>query len=301
MLKKVFQWVGIILGGLVAVIALVLIVLNLVATERLTRKYTPTVAAINIPTDAEAVARGKHWADTLCIGCHKENLSGGQFFQAPMATIDTANLTPGEGGVGAKFSDLDWVRVLRHGVNEEGRTLVLMPAQETTHLSDRDLGDLIAYLKSLPPVDQAAREPEFNFLGKAMLAAGVFGPDFLPAEVIDHDQRPASYPQPGVTVEYGEYLINSSGCRACHGKTLAGGKSPDPSAIAAPNLTPGGELAAWSVEDFIKTIRTGVAVSGHKLDPEQMPWDHFKNFSDDELKAIFAYLQAQPKLPTVKP
>ncbi|TFG74445.1 MAG: hypothetical protein E4H23_11990, partial [Chrysiogenales bacterium] len=96
-------------------------------------------------------------------------------------------------------------------------------------------------------------------------------------------------------------LLNVSGCRDCHGPNLSGGKSAEPTAKNAPNLTPGGELIAWQTADFIKTLRTGTTPFGHKLDPRQMPWEHFKNFSDNELTAIFLYLQSLPKLETTIP
>ena len=80
-----------------------------------------------------------------------------------------------------------------------------------------------------------------------------------------------------------------------------GGKSAKPGAINAPNLTPGGELNAWTDAVFINTIRTGVAPSGHALNPAEMPWKTFGSYSDEELKAIFLYLQSLPKLPTVTP
>jgi hypothetical protein len=51
----------------------------------------------------------------------------------------------------------------------------------------------------------------------------------------------------------------------------------------------GSEVAFWSEADFIKTIRTGVAPSGHRL-TEFMPWKEFKNMSEDQLKAIWLYL-----------
>ena len=88
---------------------------------------------------------------------------------------------------------------------------------------------------------------------------------------------------------------------AALGEQLAGGRSAKPGAIAAPNLTPGGELSAWNNAQFINTIRTGAAPSGHALNPGEMPWKQFNSYSDEELSAIFLYLQSLPELPTVKP
>jgi hypothetical protein len=92
--------------------------------------------------------------------------------------------------------------------------------------------------------------------------------------------------------------VDTHDCRVCHSATLNGGPFPDPTITKiSPNLTPGGELVAWSEADFMTALRTGKTPAGHDLDPEFMPWEIYKNFTDDELKAIFLYLQSVPKLP----
>lgn len=175
-----------------------------------------------------------------------------------------------------------------------------MPSQVFWNFNDQDLGDVIAYLKSLPPVDSEHPDPQIKPLGKIMLGAGMFGPAAVAANVIAHDQRPPVVPV-GVTAPYGEYLVSVSGCHDCHGAQLAGGKSTKPGALDAPNLTPGGDPKTWTSPEFINTIRTGVTPTGRVLNPNEMPWRNFSNYSDDELRAIFLYLQSLPTLPTVKP
>jgi len=133
-----------------------------------------------------------------------------------------------------------------------------------------------------------------------MIGAGVFGPDIIPATVIAHTQRPP-LPTVGVTPQYGEYLVNVTGCRDCHGAQLAGGKSAKPGTLDAPNLTPGGDLKTWSKAEFINTLRTGVAPNGHNLKPDEMPWKTIGTNSDDGLTAIFLYLQSFQPLQTIKP
>jgi len=301
-MKKFFKWFGIVLGSLLGLIVLVFLGLAFKGNSMLNKTYDVQVETINIPTDAASIARGEHWVKAECIGCHGDNLSGGPFFEAPFATIDAKNLTSGKGGAGSEFKDEDWIRALRHGINPEDHSLFIMPASNFRYFSDTDLGDIIAYVKSVPPVDKENREPNFNLPGKALVGAGIFGKGVL---VVNDIQQSASitfsYPPTGITPEYGEYIVKVSGCYSCHGVNLSGGKSPDPTAINAPNLTPGGELIAWKEADFIKAIRTGVTLSGHPLDPKQMPWEHFKNFSDDELKAIWVYLQSVPKHETTIP
>ena len=64
------------------------------------------------------------------------------------------------------------------------------------------------------------------------------------------------------------------------------------------NLTPGGGFTAYQTEDdFIKVIRTGETPGGHALSDE-MPWKEYQGMSDDELKALFAYLKSLDALPT---
>ncbi len=207
-------------------------------------------------------------------------------------------MTGGKGGLGSQLTDEDFVRILRHGIKPDGTSVFIMPAQDFYHLSDADLGDLIAYVKSVPAVDRVASKPQlhFSFMGNVMYGAGVFG-NLLRASEIDQANRPSA-PEPGVSAAYGQYLVDINGCRDCHGAQLAGGKPGDPSSPLAPNLTPGGELTAWSEADFIKTLRTGVTPSGTNLPDRFMPWQFKSQMTDDELKAVFAYLKSLPPLPT---
>jgi mono/diheme cytochrome c family protein len=300
-MKKYFKWLGIVLASLLALIVILFFVMALKGNASITKTYDVSAENVAIPTDAASIARGEHWVKAECIGCHKADLSGDpSFFDAPFGHIESKNLTPGKGGAGSEFKDKDWVRAIRHGVNPENHSLFIMPAPNFWYYSDKDLGDIIAYVKSIPPVDKETREPNLNLLGKAMIGAGILGKGVLAAQDIQHNIRP-DFPPVGVSVEYGTYLVNVSGCHDCHGSKLSGGKSADPTSKKAPNLTPGGDLIKWQEADFMKAIRTGVKPDGKKLDPKQMPWEHFKNFSDDEIKAIFIYLQSLPKLETIVP
>jgi mono/diheme cytochrome c family protein len=299
-MKKFFKWLGIVLGVLLGLIVIALAVFYFKGNAMSKRTYTIAPENIPIPTDAASIERGRHFAQAICADCHTDDLSGKLLLEAPFAKIYSANLTSGKGGAGSEFTDADFVRAIRHGVDNKGRGLVIMPAQLFWNFNDQDLGDVIAYLKSLPPVDKEQPDPQINALGKIMFGADMFGPAIIPANVVAHDQRPPVVPI-GVTIQFGEYLVSVTGCHDCHGSQLAGGKSNKPGAINAPNLTPGGDLKAWTDANFINTIRTGVTPSGRVLNPDEMPWKHITNYSDDELKAIFMYLQSLPKLETVIP
>lgn len=115
----------------------------------------------------EAIARGRHvsviWA---CTKCHGKYLSGRLLTNDPIegtiptyGSIPAPNLTSGNGGIGRSYTETDWVRAIRHGVMPEGRGEFLMIDYST--MSDQDLGDLIAYLKQIPPVD--ANYPEMDY------------------------------------------------------------------------------------------------------------------------------------------
>ena len=118
----------------------------------------------------------------------------------------------------------------------------------------------------------------------------------LPVETVSHDVH-VTAPARGVTADYGDYLVNTNDCHVCHGPQLNGGPFPDPTInVISPNITPGGEIGFWTEEQFVNTIRTGVTPGGHELKPDLMPWKNYSNMSDDELKAIYMYLQTLPKL-----
>lgn len=296
-MKRVVRIVAIVLGSFLGIVLLAGVVLYLMGNARLNKVYDFPASNLTLPQDAASIEYGKHRVDTLCQGCHGEDLSGidNWFNAGPLGTIDSANLTAGEGGVGSEFTTEDYVRAIRHGIGPDGKPIFMPAVVSTAHLSDEDLGAIIAYLKTIPPVDHEMDGKQFTPLAKIMLAAGLL--DKLPVETVSHEVR-VTAPERGATVEYGEYLVNTNDCRVCHGPDLNGGPFPDPTITKiSPNLTPGGEPGDWSEEDFIITIRTGVTPSGHQLDSEFMPWQDYATFYDEELQAVWLYLQSLPDLP----
>jgi mono/diheme cytochrome c family protein len=301
-MKKVLKWIGIVLGALVGLILLAAIVLFISGNSRLQKTYSFNVQPIPIPTDAASIERGKHRVTILCAGCHGPDLGGvpNWFNGGPLGTVDSANLTSGEGGIGQKYQSIeDYVRAIRQGVNPDGKPIFMPAVVSLNRMSDKDLGEVLAYVKSVPPVNRQTRGHQFTPLAAVMFGAGMFPK--LPVEVVDHAKPPES-PTEGVNAEYGGYLMTINDCRVCHGQQLAGGKHPDPtkSNVIVPNLTPGGDLAGWTADQFINTIRTGFTPDKRPLSPELMPWKEYSLSTDDELKAMFLYLQSLPSLPQVK-
>jgi len=295
-MRKVLKWIGIALGSLVGLVVIFAVTLIVIGTSRLNRTYDIRPDAISIPADEEALARGEYLYSSYCAGCHGDDLAGTAFFEDPaLGSIPAPNLTAGKGGVGGRYSDADFVRAIRHGVRSDGTPLMIMPSGSFYYLSDEDLGSIIAYITSASAEDNDLGEKELSPMARIMLVAGVFG-NVLQAETIDHTgPRPGS-PDQGVTPDYGEYLVNAGDCRNCHGPDLTGQQPGEPGAPYAPNLTPGGHLAGWSAGGFITAMRTGVSPDGHEIDGTFMPWESIGRMTDDDLTAVWLYLQSRPAL-----
>ena len=294
-MKKIFKWIGIVLGSLISLIVIIAATLFFVGSSRLNKTYDIPVDNIVIPTDAASIERGKHLTETLCTHCHTNDLSGKVWFSFPPAgTVDSANLTSGEGGIGREFTtDADYVRAIRHGVGPDGKPIFMPSVAAFQGMSDEDLGALIAYLKTVPPVDHITNGQQFTPLAKILIGIGVIK---LPVAVVSHSPS-VTAPEKAVSAEYGQYLVTISGCYDCHTQNLSGGPYPQPGiSLIVPNITTGGEVGTWTEDQFIATIRTGVNPAGHPLDAELMPWPQIRLSSDDELKAIWMYLQTVPAL-----
>jgi cytochrome c553 len=239
--------------------------------------------SIAVPTDIAAVQHGQHVAGAiaLCTRCHAANLAGAVVEDDALARVVAPDIT--RGGSVAGFTDADYARAIRDGVGTDGRPLWLMPTDAYSRLSDLDLGSLIAYLKSLPPVANPLPTNEIRPLGRVLVASGRY------ALVLAPDSTGPA-PPPDVTPGYGEYLVAIAGCTRCHGPRLAGAAVRGE--LPASDLTPAG-LGGWSEADFLRAMRTGHRPDGSLLDPS-MPWQYYAQMSDLELRAIWAYLGALP-------
>lgn len=255
------------------------------------RLYRPPEDVVAIPTDAASIARGRHLVEAVavCTICHGENLGGKLAFEDNfLGRGYTANLTSGHGGVGGAYAAADWVRSIRYGVRPDGRGIIFMPSDYFNRISDADLGAIIAYLQSLPPVDNERTAVEINFAARLLIDLGMFGDVVRAARIDFHAQRPPPPADPGA------YLVALGGCTFCHGPHLTGGQGPEPGAPGGPDLTAGGPLSGWSLADFVRTMRFGVNPAGHVIEPKYMPWLGYRNMTDDELRSIWLYLRTLP-------
>jgi mono/diheme cytochrome c family protein len=219
-------------------------------------------------------------------------LEGKVFFEDPeIGKIYSPNLTRGKGGVGSNYTDEDWIRAIRHGINPKGNALLIMPSADFSAMSQHDLYDLIAYLKHAPPVDNIKGENNIPFFTKVLLQLGAFGNAFH-AEDINHKAPYPVAPSAAVSNEYGAYLLEITGCKACHGPELKGGKSPDPNSPYVPDITGNGVIKTWSAEQFAITLKTGITPENKSLNDKFMPWKHIGQLPEQDLKAIYTYLMS---------
>jgi mono/diheme cytochrome c family protein len=294
-MSKWIKWILIILGSLIGLAAIAVAVVFASGRSRFNETYEVEVAALEIPTDGVALARGEHLVNAVahCAYCHGEGLRGDYVENDPatVGVVVASNLTRGEGGIGAAYTVEDWVRTIRHGVLPEGRSAFVMPSFLFHVMSEDDLAATIAYLQTVPPVDNALPETKLGPMAYALLSAGPLQ-DGLAAARIDHDAPFAAAPEEGETAAYGAYLAEIAQCKGCHGPELAGGRAC-PDCLPGPNLTQGGELGSWTKDDFITVMRTGSHPNGRQLS-EVMPWRYFGKMTDSELGALWAFLGEQP-------
>ena len=292
-MRKVLRRAGIGLGSLVLLVLVLAAGLHVAGGRKLARTFDVPAATVAAPVADEAtIARGRHLATAIgkCAACHGPDLGGNVMIDDPaLGRAVAANLTRGRGGLPADWSIADWDRAIRHGVRRDGTGLVIMPSQEYTYMSDEDLAALAAYLETLAPVDRELPPTQIRLVGRALYVADKM--PLVPAALIDHEERPPA-PLPGPTAEYGRYLANIGGCTGCHYPNLAGGPALEPGAPPASNLTPGG-IGSWTEADFARALRDGVRPDGSRL-KEFMPVEFTKLMTDDEIRAVFLYLQTLP-------
>lgn len=305
-IKKILKWT------VIVILTLVLVFVTLVFALHNKKFDAPYLANIHASKDSAVIARGKYLAygPAHCSGCHTPAedqerinkgeelpLKGGLEFVMPIGKIYSRNITPDEEtGIG-RIPDSVIARSLRYGVRHDGKPILdLMPFH---NMSDEDLIAVISFIRSQPPVKNEVPANDFNFLGKAVHAFLIkpVGPD---GEVLKSVK-------PDTTAEYGKYLTYYvTNCRGCHtnrslmtgaytGPYFAGGLKLESATekgtyCVTPNLTPDketGRITGWTAEQFIARFRL------KKIIPiSDMPWDQFRNMSDDDLKAIFYYLQS---------
>jgi len=295
-MKKFLKWIGVVVALLVITGIGLVLAANLLFERKRERVINVDVKAIPVVADPAALERGKYlFMSRGCGDCHAANGAGRAFINEPDGGLYVRSPNITRSGVVAAYTELDWVRAIRHGVKPDGRTLFIMPSEDYNRFTDRDVAALIVYARSLPAASGGGAELRVPLPLKALYAVGVVKDS---AEKIDHSLPPASPVPEGVTPEHGKYVANL--CIGCHGESLSGGKIPGgpPNWPAASNLTPGQGtiLAVYDNADKMKAMfRSGKRPDGSAV--AVMPFDTLREINDTDVTALYAYLKQLPPRP----
>ena len=252
---------------------------------------------------AQDVARGEYLAQAGgCLGCHVEAragatpFAGGRALKSPFGTFFGPNITPHpEAGIG-RWTEADFRRAMRDGKRPDGsRYFPAFPYVAFTRISDADLRDLWAYLRSLPPSPQPNRPHDLSFpynLRFGMVFWNLL--HFTPGAMPDgKGQAPEMR---------GRYLAEALGhCGECHtprGRT--GGLRRDASYGGAtmngakvPAITPE-RLGRWSAGDLAEFLSSGMTPDGDFAGGEmaEVIRNSTGKLTAEDLAALVAYLRA---------
>ena len=310
------------------VLAIILVVLIVAVIGLITyvKQFKPgiPVEEVKIEYTPERIERGRYLAHNVaqCVDCHSQRDwtrfsgpivpgtegKGGEVFDQKIGfpgKYYAPNITPFHL---KDWSDGELFRAITAGVSRDGHPLFpIMPYPNFGRMDREDVYSIIAYLRSLPSIENQTPTSESNF----------------PMSIIIHliPQKPEFSQKPPVTdkVRYGQYLTNASVCIECHtpvnrgqiieGKEYSGGRFfpfADGSAVVSSNITPDKEtgIGSWTEADFIQRFRAfdkRVNRVDDFVKPGEvntlMPWSKYSQLTDQDLAAIFAYLQTVKPIP----
>lgn len=269
-----------IIRGLVALAGLVLLVLVVVyaGSEWVIRKgHTVPLAEVAIPKDAASIAEGARVARIAnCRDCHGGNGEGKVLFEDPMLGRIAP---PPLAKVAATMTDAELVRAIRHGVKKDGSSLFIMPTYALGHLSDQDVGRVVAWIRTLEPGPKDSQATmSYGPIGRALILAGK-----LPAMA-----NSARLSQPARPADMGRY-VSDIACLACH-KLHKEGTMED-GTTKVPALAP--IVAAYDPARLKKLLRTGVGTKPDHGLMSVVARESFFVLTDPEIDAIQAYLKGE--------
>jgi mono/diheme cytochrome c family protein len=261
------------------------------------------------------LARGKYLVEgpAACFHCHTEHdlstpeypsvqakKGAGWVMPIPeLNNIAARNITPDpETGLG-NWTDDEIARAIREGVSRDGTALFpVMPYLDFASMDDEDVASVVVYLRSIPAVRNVVPVRQLPF----------------PLEYITRTiPEPVSQPQPShpsaTPEDRGKYLATIASCGGCHtpadeqGAPMTalafggGGKFEDPGNNMKPlfsmNITQDASgIAHYDESLFIQVLHSG-QITGRVLS-HIMPFEFFRNITDDDLRDIWAYLKSRP-------
>ncbi|GBQ88884.1 sorbitol dehydrogenase cytochrome c subunit [Gluconacetobacter johannae DSM 13595] len=261
--------------------------------------------------DAALVARGRYLATAAdCAACHTtphggRPFAGGYGIASPLGSIYAANITPSKvAGIGA-YTEAQFGRAVREGIRGDGARLYpAMPYTSYARLTDADIHALYVYfMQEVRPVDERPPATHLPFPFNLRFSMMVWNALYL------DNTRFAPDPAKSAEVNRGAYLAIGLGhCDTCHtprnvmmaeigGKELGGASL---GAWIAPNITPDpvSGIGNWSSDDLFRYLKTGdVPGKAQAAGPMAEAIEHsFQYLTDDDLKAIVAYVRQVPAL-----
>lgn len=315
-MKKALKIGGYVIAGLGVIVVILVSYLNFAFP-----KVSPA-QEMTIEATSERLERGKYLANHVagCIDCHstrdwtkfagpvKEGSEGkgGDKFDEELAgmpgTIYAQNITP---TYLKRYSDGELYRLITTGVTNDGRAMFpMMPYLAFGKMDPEDVKSIIAYIRTLKPIDGEYPKADLNF------------PMNLIVKTIPQDATPMTIPEKSDTLKYGEYIFTIAGCGDCHtpmekgtpipGKHLAGGfEFRHPlygDVVRSANITQDHEtgIGLWTQADFLGKFKTYRDSSWRSKEAKAgelntaMPWVLYSGMTDEDLKAIYRYLKTVP-------
>ncbi|MFY1831466.1 c-type cytochrome [Myxococcus fulvus] len=258
-------------------------------------------------TSPAGIARGAAIFHASCESCHRggdnETASGAPLHELPsyMGKFHASNLTSHPtAGIGSA-TDEELARVIRYAVSRDGR-LMVMPSYG---MGDKDLAAVLGFLRSghplFTPDPTPAPRSEFSFIG------GLGFRIITGNEPIPRPPLGIPVPEKAATLEYGRYMAHDVyDCASCHtpgfsprktegDDVFSGGmsfKDPEGQDVESSNITfHGTGLAHWTLEDFTRAVKDGLAPDGSAL---RSPMPRFRGMDAVEAQALYDYLRSVP-------
>jgi mono/diheme cytochrome c family protein len=254
----------------------------------------------------ETIARGKTLTDTAdCGNCHTADpakpFAGGKRIDTPFGGVYSANLTPDrDSGLGA-WSDDDFVRALRYGVDPDGsRYYPAFPYPHFTKLIKPDVLAIRAYLATLAPVRNTPQPPELRWPLNYRVLMRVWNFAFFRPGIFEPDQNKSA------EWNRGGYLVEGAAhCGACHtprnffgaekrGQKFGGGLVDGWFAPRLDGADRSG-LKSWSADDIVEYLQSGRNAKSHAGGPmTEVVLNSTSRLSDGDVRAIAVYLKDVP-------
>ena len=260
----------------------------------------------------DLIARGKYLATAAdCGACHTSPhhgapMAGGYAIQSPLGSIFASNITPSKtNGIG-NYSEQEFARAVREGVNKQGEHLYpAMPYTSYAAISDEDIHALYAwFMQGVVPVDMATPQTQLPFPYSMRASMAVWNLLFADSRRFMPD------PDKSDQVNRGDYLVNAlAHCDTCHTpRNMLMGQQNDRAFSGgslgswyAPNITPDKSgIGDWSAAELSEYLKTGrLNGKAQAAGPMAEAVEHgLQHLSDADIQAIVAYLRQVPAVNT---